>query len=121
MAGRRRYRSFRGHYAKYGVVRLVHGVATYGRKVGYRLVYGIIDNAFERSDAMAFHSDKGTDNGGGNSGGELERTAGLGAVANHSGEGRHHILDSRDHAIVVAAHKVAYSGTGAGGGHHASA
>ncbi len=70
---------------------------------------------------MAFHGYKCADDCCRDPGGELERTTGLGAVANHSGEGRHHILDSRDHAIVVAAHKVAYSGTGAGGGHHASA
>ena len=55
MADRCRYRSFRGHYAKYSIIRLVHGVSAYGGEVGDSRVYGIIDDAFEWSDAMNFH------------------------------------------------------------------
>ena len=121
MVAQRRCCSFRGHYAKYGVVRFVHSVTAYGGEIGDGPVYGIIDNAFERSNAMAFHGYEGADYGSGDSGGKFERTAGFGSVANHAGYVGDHIFDGECNLRVIASHQVSYGAARTRCRHHAAA
>ena len=56
-------------------------------------VHVVIDDALRRTDTLALHSQKSREQGGGDAGGDFQRTGGLGSVANHSGQIGNHVLD----------------------------
>lgn len=102
-------------------VGLVHGIRSDGDEIADALVDIVVDDAFNRTDAIALHGQHGRQNGCAHARCQFESAARFGAVANHAGEVGNHVLHGRRHFLISAAHQIGDAATGTRGGHNASA
>lgn len=98
--------AFPHHNIKHLLVGFVHGVGTDTDKVAYALVYVVVDDAFDATDAVALHGEHGGEDGGADARGELEGARGFGAVANHACEVGNHVFHRGANLFVGTTHEV---------------
>ena len=109
------------HDVEHHVVGGTHGIGTDGREVVDAAVYIVVDDALGRSDATALHGEQRGEQSCADSRRDLERTTGLGSVADHARKVSHHILHRVADALIVAAHEIGDAATAAYGRHHTAA
>ena len=110
-----------GHDVEHHVVGLAHGLLANAGQVADAAVHVLVDDAFGGGDMLALDAEHGRENGGGDATADLQRTAGLGSVANHSGEVGYHVLHRIAYALEIASHEVGDATAAADAGYHTAA
>ena len=96
----------RSHYVQYIMVGFVHAGSTYEGKIADAVVNIVVDNSLYARNAVVFHSQHRRKCSGRNSSGNLQRTARLGTVANHTGNVGNHILYRIANLLVGSTHQI---------------
>ena len=109
------------HDLEHATIGFIHGLFADFGQIANAAVHAVVDDALDGGDAFALHGEHGREHGGRNARGEFEGARGFGAVADHAGEIGDHILDSRRHFFVIAAHEIGDAAGAAGSGHHTTA
>lgn len=110
-----------GHDVKHHIVGLAHGFLSDARQIADAAVHVLVDDAFGGGDVLPLNAEHSRENGGGDTTADLQCTAGLGAVANHSGEVGYHVLHRIAYALEIAAHEVGDATAAADAGYHTAA
>ena len=111
----------RSHYVQHIMVGFVHARSADKSKIADAVVNIVVDNALNARNTMVFHGQHRRKCSRRNSSGNLQRTARLGTVANHTCNVSNHILYRITNLLVSSAHKVGYAATGTRRSHHAAA
>ena len=109
------------HDIQHHIIGVAHRFLTYACEVTDGLVDIFIDDSLGCRHVFALHGQGGGKDSRGDTGRNLQRTAGLGTVADHAGKIGYHILHGVTDIHVITSHQIGDAATGTDTCHHTAA